>query len=51
MSDDVKVQFGAAVEGLLSGLKQATSGVKDFSDQVKSHAEGIGRGERLEVEA
>lgn len=41
MSDDVKVQFGAAVEGLLSGLKTATSGVKDFSDQVKSHAEGI----------
>lgn len=41
MSDDVKIQFGAAVEGLLSGLKTATGGVKDFSDQVKSHAEGI----------
>jgi hypothetical protein len=41
MADDVQVQFGAAVEGLLSGLKTATSGVKDFSEQVKSHAEGI----------
>ncbi|MET4238625.1 hypothetical protein ABIB07_001843 [Bradyrhizobium sp. RT10b] len=41
MSDDVKVQFGAAVEGLLAGLKTATGGVKDFSDQVKSQADGI----------
>ena len=41
MADDVQVKFGGEVSGLTAAARTAASGVKDFSDQAKSHVEGI----------
>lgn len=41
MADDVQVNFGAQLGNLLGGLKQATDGVKDFSNQSKAAILGL----------
>lgn len=41
MADDVQVNFGAQLGSLLGGLKQATDGVKDFSNQSKAAILGL----------
>jgi hypothetical protein len=41
MADDVQVKFGGEVSGLTAAARTAASGVKDFSDQAKSHVDGI----------
>src|SRR6185436_10680488 len=41
MADDVQVKFGADSTGITTGAKQALDGVKNFSEQAKSHVAGL----------
>lgn len=44
MADDVEVKFGASIEGLKSGVAQASGQLKDFADKAKEHSARVAEG-------
>lgn len=44
MADDVEVKFGASLDGLKSGIADATGQLKGFADQAKEHSARVTEG-------